>query len=48
MKKKEKKPDAKLLNSLNDMITAVDTLKGTINEADENLVEPVKLFKDQL
>ena len=46
VKKKEKKPDLKLLNSLNDLIMEVDTLKTTINDADENLLEPVKLFKD--
>ena len=48
VKKKEKKPDLKLLNSLSDLIMEVDTLKTTINDADENLLEPVKLFKDQL
>ena len=42
------KPDLKLLGSLNDMIAAVDTLKGTVNEADEQLIEPVKPYKDQL
>ena len=46
VKKKEKKPNLKLLNSLNDLIMEVDTLKTTINDADENLLEPVKLFKD--
>lgn len=46
VKKKEKKPDVKLLSSLNEMIMAVEAMKMTVSDADENMVEPVKLFKD--
>jgi predicted RNase H-like nuclease (RuvC/YqgF family) len=40
LEKAASKSDLKLFQRLNDMIGAVDALKGTINDADDKLIDP--------
>ena len=48
LEKAASKSELQLFQRLNDMIGAVDALKGTINEADDKVVDPHNLFKEQL
>ena len=40
LEKAASKSDLKLFQRLNDMIGAVDALKGTINDADDKVIDP--------